>query len=148
LAWLAADRATMVCQRAGDEMLAALATGHVAAALSSLGRVRSALEISVSVAHPVAPRDDHDATPQRLSVYGMVLLRGALAAASLRDAHTVRELLAAADAAAKEVGDENFYWTSFGPTNVAFYQVAAEVELGDAARALRTHDGIDPGGFA
>ena len=148
LAWLAADRATMVCQRAGDAMLAALATAQVAAALSALGRGRSALEISVSVAHQVAPRDDHDATPQRLSVYGMVLLRGALAAARLGDGHTVRELLAAADAAAKEVGDENFYWTSFGPTNVAFYQVAAEVELGDAARALRTHDGIDPGGFA
>lgn len=148
LAWLAADRATMVCQRAGDELLAALATEQVAAALSALGRVRSALEISVSVANQVAPRDDHDATPQRLSVYGMVLLRGALAAARLGDALTVRELLAAAEAAAKEVGDENFYWTSFGPTNVALCQVAAEVELGEAARALRTSDGIDPSGYA
>jgi len=149
LAWIAADRATMVCQRAGDELLAALATEQVAAALSALGRVRSALEISVSVAHQLAPRDDHDETPQRMSVYGMVLLRGALAAARLGDAYTVRELLAAADAAAKEVGaDENFYWTSFGPTNVALYQVAAEVELGEAARALRTSDGIDPSGYA
>jgi transcriptional regulator with XRE-family HTH domain len=148
LAWLAADRATMVCRRAGDELLAALATDQVAAALSALGRVRSALEISVSVAHQVAPRDGHDATPQRLSVYGMVLLRGALAAARLRDASTVRELLAAAEAAAKEVGDENFYWTSFGPTNVAFYRVATEVELGEGARAVQTHDEIDPGGFA
>ncbi len=148
LAWLAADRATMVCQRAGDELLAALATDQVAAALSALGRVRPALEISVNVANQVAPRDDHHATPQRLSVYGLVLLRGALAAARLGDASTVRDLLAAAEAAAKEVGDENFYWTSFGPTNVAFYQVAAEVELGEAARALRTHDGIDPSGYA
>jgi transcriptional regulator with XRE-family HTH domain len=148
LAWLAADRATMVCQRAGDELLTALSTDQVAAALSALGRVRPALEISVSIAEQVAPRDDEDATPQRLSVYGMVLLRGALAAARLGHATTVRDLLSAAEEAAKKVGDENFYWTSFGPTNVAFYQVAAEVELGEAARALRTHSGIDPDGYA
>jgi transcriptional regulator with XRE-family HTH domain len=148
LAWLAADRATMVCRRAGDELLAALATDQVAAALFALGRVRPALEISVNIANQVAPRDDRDATPEQLSVYGMVLLRGALAAARLGDAATVRELLGAAEEAAKEVGDGNFYWTSFGPTNVAFYQVAAEVELGEAARALRTHDGIDPEGYA
>jgi Predicted transcriptional regulators len=148
LAWLAADRATMVCQRAGDELLAALATDQVAAALSALGRVRPALEISMTVANQVAPEDTHRATPQHLSVYGMVLLRGALAAARLGDAYTVRELLAAAEAVAKEVGDENFYWTCFGPTNVALFQVAAEVELGEAARALRTNDGIDPDGYA
>jgi len=148
LAWLAADRATMVCQRAGDELLSALATDQVAAALSALGRVRPALEISMTVANQVAPEDHHNATPERLSVYGMVLLRGALAAARLGDAYTVRELLAAAEAVAKEVGDGNFYWTCFGPTNVALFQVAAEVELGEAARALRTSDGIDPDGYA
>jgi len=60
----------------------------------------------------------------------------------------VRELLAAAEAVAKDVGDGNFYWTCFGPTNVALYQVAAEVELGEAARALRTSEGIDPDGYA
>lgn len=148
LAWLAADRATMVCQRAGDELLAALATEQVAAALSALGRVRPALEISMTVANQVAPEDHHNAPPERLSVYGMVLLRGALAAARLGDAYTVRELLAAAEAVAKDVGDGNFYWTCFGPTNVALYQVAAEVELGEAARALRTSEGIDPDGYA
>jgi transcriptional regulator with XRE-family HTH domain len=148
LAWLAADRATMVCQRAGDELLSALATDQVAAALSALGRVRPALEISVNIANELAPRDGVDATPQRLSVYGMVLLRGALAAARLGNGAAVRDLLGAAEEAAKKVGDENFYWTSFGPTNVAFYQVAAEVALGEAARALRTHSGIDPDGYA
>jgi len=148
LAWLAADRATMVCQRAGDELLAALSTDQVAAALSALGRVRPALEISVSIANQVAPREEADASPQRLSVYGMVLLRGALAAARLGNGTAVRNLLDAAESAAKKVGDGNFYWTSFGPTNVAFYQVAAEVELGEAERALRTHSGIDPEGYA
>jgi transcriptional regulator with XRE-family HTH domain len=145
LAWLAADRATMVCQHAGDELLAALATARVAGALAALGRMRPALEISVNTANQIAPREGLDATPQRLSVYGMVLLQGAMAAARLGDSATVRDLLAAAEEAAKQVGgDENFYWTSFGPTNVAFHRVAAEVELGDGARALQASDEIDP----
>jgi transcriptional regulator with XRE-family HTH domain len=147
LAYLCADRATGVCQRAGDELLAALSTDQVAAALSALGRVRSALELSVSMAEYLAPRHDQDATPQRLSVYGMVLLRGALAAARLGDAVTMRRLLATAQEAAAKVGEGNHYWTSFGPTNVAFYQVAAEIELGEGDRALRTHSGIDPEGY-
>ena len=94
LAWLAADRATMVCQRAGDELLAALATERVAGALAALGRIRPALEINVNIANQIAPREGVDATPQRLSVYGMVLLQGAMAAARLGDSATVRDLLA------------------------------------------------------
>jgi hypothetical protein len=148
LAWIAADRAAMVCQRAGEELLAALATDQVAAALFALGRDQPALEISMCMAEQVFPRDERDATAQRLSVYGTLQLRGALAAARLGDATTVRDLLSAAEEAAKKVGDENHYWTSFGPTNVAFCQVAAEVELGEAARALRTHNGIDAAQYA
>jgi transcriptional regulator with XRE-family HTH domain len=149
LAWLAADRAIMVCQRAEDDLLSALATVRVAGALSALGRSRPALEIDVNVAHQIAPRDGVDASPERLSVYGLVLLQGSIAAARLGDSATVRDLLAGAEEAAKQVGgDDNHYWTSFGPTNVAFHQTAAEVEMGDGARAVRTHDGIDPLGFA
>src|SRR5262249_38737445 len=126
LAWLAADRAAMICKGVGEELLAALAAEQGAGALSSLGRIRPALEISIGIANQVVPRNDADATPERLSVYGISLLQGAMAAARLGDAAMVRELLAAADEAAAQVGDENFYWTAFGPTNVAFYRVAAE----------------------
>jgi transcriptional regulator with XRE-family HTH domain len=149
LAWLAADRAIMVCHRAGDDLLTALATVRVAGALSALGRSRPALEINVNVAHQIAPREGEDATPQRLSVYGLVLLQGSIAAARLGDSATVRDLLAGAEEAAKQVGgDDNHYWTSFGPTNVAFHRTSAEVELGDGARAVATHEAIDPLGFA
>lgn len=146
LAWLAADRAMLVCQSTGDHLLSALATEQVAAALLALGRVRPALELSMAIAHQIKPAED-DLNAERLSVYGTVLMRAVLAAARLGDTSTVRELLGQAEMAAKKVGDENHLWTSFGPTNVAFCQVAAEVELGDAARALRTHDGIDHDGY-
>jgi hypothetical protein len=62
---------------------------------------------------------------------------------------TVRDLLAGADEAARLIGsDQNHYWTSFGPTNVAFHRAAAEVEMGEGAKAVQTHDAIDPLGFA
>jgi transcriptional regulator with XRE-family HTH domain len=149
LAWLAADRAIMVSQRAGDDLLSALATVRVAGALSSLGRSRPALEINVNVANLIAPRAGLDATPERLSVYGIVLLQGTIAAARLGDSATVRDLITGAEEAAKQVGgDDNHYWTSFGPTNVAFHRTAAEVEMGDGAKAVHTHESIDPHGFA
>jgi transcriptional regulator with XRE-family HTH domain len=149
LAWLAADRAIMVCQRAADDLLSALATVRVAGALSALGRSRPALEINVNVAHQIAPGEGVDATPERLSVYGIVLLQGTIAAARLGDSATVRDLIGGAEEAAKQVGgDDNHYWTSFGPTNVALHRTAAEVEMGDGARAVQTHESIDPVGFA
>jgi len=149
LAWLAADRSIMVCQRADDELLTGLATTRVANALCALGRFRTALEINVNIASQIAPADGRDATPQRFSVYGLLLLQGVMAAARLGDSATVRDLLGGADEAAKQLdGDDNHYWTSFGPTNVAFHKVAAEVEMGEGGRAVETHEQIDPILFA
>ena len=55
----------------------------------------------------------------------------------------------AAEEAAKQLGgDDNHYWTCFGPTNVAFHRAAAEVEMGDGGPAVETHEAIDPLGFA
>ncbi|MBX6723960.1 MAG: transcriptional regulator, partial [Dactylosporangium sp.] len=88
-------------------------------------------------------------TPQRLSVYGTLLLQGAMAAARGGDGATVRDLLHGAEDAAKRVGeDENHYWTCFGPTNVKLHRAAAAVELGDAALAVEIHDALDPVAFA
>lgn len=149
LAWLAADRAIMVCQRADDELLSGLATVRVANALSALGRFRPALEINVNIANHLAPGDGKDATPERLSVYGILLLQGAIAAARLHDTATVRDLIDAADEAAKQLdGDENYYYTAFGPTNVAFHRASADVEMGEGGRAVEVHDAIDPMRFA
>lgn len=150
LAWLAADRAIMVCQRAEDDLLSGMAVLRVANALTALGRFRAALEINVNIASHVAPDGTHrEATPQRLSVYGMLLLQAAMSAARLGDSATVRDLMAGAAEAAKQLGgDDNHYWTNFGPTNVAFHSVAADVELGEGWRAVQTHDALDPIAFA
>ena len=149
LSWLAADRSIAVSQRAGDQLLAGCATYRVASALLALGRARPALEVNVNIANRLAPgADDETTTPERLSVYGMLLLQGGMAAARIGDSSTVRDLMGGAEDAARSVGvDANHYWTSFGPTNVQLHRAAAAVELGEGRAAVDIHDSLDPVGF-
>jgi transcriptional regulator with XRE-family HTH domain len=148
LAWLAADRAVTVAQRAGDELLAGMATFRVGLALLAMGRSRPALELNVSVANRLAPAEGRGADPKRLSVFGMLLLQGAMAAAKLGHSATAEDLLCAAEDAAQRLGaDHNHYWSSFGPTNVQLHRVAAAVEMGDGAQAVAQHR-ICPQGLA
>jgi transcriptional regulator with XRE-family HTH domain len=147
LSWLAADRSIAVSQRAGDQLLAGLASYRVGSALLSLGRMRPALEVNVNIANRLAPGQDH--THERLSVYGMLLVNGAMAAARIGDSATVRDLIAGAEQAAIEMGgDHNHYWTSFGPTNVQLHRAAAAVELGDGRSAVECHERLDKDCFA
>ncbi len=144
LGWLAADRSIAVSQRAGDQLLAGVATSRVALALRALGRHRSALEVNVNIANRLCPGAEQS-SPDRLSVYGFLLLQGAVAAACLGDSATMHDLLTAADDAAQGVGaDANHYWSSFGPTNVLLHRAAAAVELGEGGAALAVHEAIDP----
>jgi transcriptional regulator with XRE-family HTH domain len=145
--WLAADRAVGVSHRAGDPLLAGVATTRVANAMLALGRSHPALDLNVQVAHRLAP-SGAEATPERLSVYGHLLLQGAMAAARAGDLATSRDLLRAADEAAERLGrDANHYWTVFGPTNVALHRAAAAVDLGEHGTAVRVHEELDPDGF-
>ncbi|MGG7380583.1 hypothetical protein ACQ7B2_18175, partial [Escherichia coli] len=82
----------VACQRAGDDLLSGLAVARVATALAALGRFRPALEINVNIASQLAPGNGLEATPERLSVYGILLLQAAMAAARLGDAATVKDL--------------------------------------------------------
>ena len=148
LAWLAADRSLAMAQRIGHELLAGVATFRIGMALLAMNRARSAMEVNISVANRIAPTGQ-SATPGRLSVYGMLLLQGAMAAARLGDAATVRDLLDEAERAATEMGEDgNHYWSSFGPTNVQLHRVAAYVELGECRNAVATHERLDQRGFA
>ncbi|MGH3320051.1 MAG: hypothetical protein ACRDN9_07700 [Streptosporangiaceae bacterium] len=79
-----------------------------------------------------------------LSIYGSLLLRGAIAASSVGDRSTALELLGEATDAARHVGgDDNRRWTAFGPTNVCQHWVNASVALGDAGTAVEHARSID-----
>jgi len=149
LSWLAADRSVAVSRRAGDPLLAGVAMCRVGSSLLALGRARPALEVNVNIANRLAPGNGEPSTPAHLSVYGMLLLGGAMAAARLGDSATVRDLVGGADEAARALGgDYNHYWTCFGPTNVQLHKAAAAVELGEGRVAVETHEKIDGDGFA
>ncbi|MGH7610375.1 MAG: XRE family transcriptional regulator, partial [Candidatus Dormibacteria bacterium] len=82
-------------------------------------------------------REVQEQTPDSLSVYGSVLLRGAIAAAQHDERGTAHEMLAEATDAARRVGtDANLRGTAFGPVNVQMHHVNVAVTLGDAGTAI------------
>jgi hypothetical protein len=88
--------------------------------------------------------DTHNPTHQQLSVFGSLLLRGAIAAALAGDRAGALELLDEADKAATPFGeDRNHRWTAFGPTNVLLHRVHVAVTLGDAGTALEHARAVD-----
>ena len=97
-------------------------------------------EVAVSTAGAAVRRmDDLMAQPtgDELSVYGALLLIGAVAAARLGDRHKVAELLTEAEAAADRLGyDGNHQWTAFGPANVLCHRANIALRLGDAGTAI------------
>jgi len=83
-------------------------------------------------------------TPESLSVYGSVLLRGALAAAQHDDRTTAHEMLTeAADTARRLGSDANLCGTAFGPVNTQMHQVNVAVTVGDAGTAIDLARHID-----
>jgi transcriptional regulator with XRE-family HTH domain len=149
LAWVAADRAVAHAVRGTDELLVGPAKARVGRSLLALGRPRPALEVGLHTAGQFAPDGNGSTTPQRLSVYGTLLLDAAMAAAQLGDRATVRDLVHGAEHVAAELGgDFNHYWTCFGPTNVQLYKAAAAVHLGDGRAAIDTHESLDGARFS
>jgi hypothetical protein len=88
-------------------------------------------------------------TPDSLSVYGAVLLRGAEAAAQAGERETATDLLREADETAQRLGfDGNLRRTAFGPINAKLYRVNLSVILGDAGGAIDTARKVDLGKIA
>jgi transcriptional regulator with XRE-family HTH domain len=148
LAWLAADRSVSSSRDAQDELLFASAIAQVAAALTALGRPRPAFEICVTVAGRITTANSVD-WAKALSVYGFLLMRAAMAAAKLGDSMAVTDLVTAAEAAARRLGrEEHHYAATFGPVALLLHRVAVDVELGEMARAVATHEELVCGTFA
>jgi hypothetical protein len=149
LAWVAADRAVTQAVRGRDRLLVGPAKARVGSSFLARGRPRPALELGLHTAGQFAPDGNGTPTPERLSVYGTLLLEAALAAAHLGDGATTRDLVLAAEGVAAELGgDLNHYWTCFGPTNVQLCKAAAAVHLGDGRAAIATHETLDIDSFA
>jgi len=136
LAWLAADRSVQAAHASQSPLMIGSSSRIITHALMDDGRHRAATDN----ARAAALRMDADLSnpsPDELSVYGALLLRGAIAAAHTGNRHAIAELLDEADEAGRRMGhDGNHMWTAFGPNNVLCHRVNAALRLGDAGTAI------------
>jgi hypothetical protein len=145
LAALAADRSMRAAQASGDPVTIGASARIITHTLMSGGHLPAA----VSAASSHAARLDHDmepATPDSLSVYGALLLRGSVAAAQQGNRGIAHELLGEADEAARRLrmdADGNLRGTAFGPANAMVHRVNIAVTLGDAGTAIDVARRVD-----
>jgi transcriptional regulator with XRE-family HTH domain len=144
VAWLAADRAMHTALAVNDTVALARATRSVARAMTGTGQRDDAITVLVGMADRMRPEL---AARERelLSLYGMLLLPAAIAAAGQDDGDLALAMHEEAEAAAARMGPRHeSHQTIFGPTNVAIHRIAALVRLHEAGRALEYARGIDP----
>jgi tetratricopeptide (TPR) repeat protein len=133
LSWIAAERAMRAADESGDPLVLASAARAATHALLAVGRYEDALSLGETAARWLAPQVA-DGDPEALSLFGMLHLRTAVAAARHQDRATAAELLGRAARAAEQLGvDANYWQTGFGPTNVELHRLSAGLDLGDVA---------------
>jgi tetratricopeptide (TPR) repeat protein len=136
LAWIAAERAMHAADIADDPLVLASAARSGTHALLATGRFEDALELGDAAAKYLEPRM-REGDPGALSLYGMLHLRAAVAAARNQERATANELLSKAEDAAALLGrDANYWQTGFGPRNVQLHQLSASLDLGDVAHVV------------
>lgn len=147
LAWIAAERAMQAADQADDPLVLASAARSGTHALLAVGRFDDALELGDAAARWLAPRMK-DGDPAALSLFGMLHLRAAVAAARHQDRATANELLRRAEGAAAQLGEDGNYWqTGFGPTNVQLHRIAAGLDLGDVQYVVEHGAEVDTAGL-
>lgn len=143
LAWIAAERAMHAADQADDPLVLASAARAGTHALLAVGRFEDALNLGNTAAEWLRPQVAKN-DPNALSLYGMLYLRTAVAAARHQDRRTAVELLDRADAAAEQLGeDANYWWTGFGPTNVELHRLSAALDLGDVDYVAEHGPGVN-----
>lgn len=129
ISWLAAERAMRAADESGDPLVLASAARSGTHALLANGRYDDALELGNTTSAWLSARVDAS-DPAALSLLGTMHLRAAIAAARHQDRATATSLLDRAEALADQLGsDENYWQTSFGPTNVLLHRLSAELDL-------------------
>jgi len=136
LAWLAADRSMRAAAFSQQPLAVGSSARIITHALMADGHFGAATTIASTYAQRLAA-DVRSPTPESLSVYGSLLLRGALAAAQGEDRDGTMTLLNEAGQAGSRLGsDYNHRWTAFGPANVLLHRINVAVRLGDAGAAI------------
>lgn len=141
LPWIAAERSMAAADLSEDDLLIAAAAWRLAVVLRHNGRLLEATDLPLAAASALRPSLAQ--SPGHASLYGALMLKGAVGAASLGDHPAVRDHLRECEIAAELTGDRNDYWLAFGPTNVAIHRVWLATEMGDPTQALRLATHVD-----
>jgi tetratricopeptide (TPR) repeat protein len=143
LAAIAADRSARSATASGDPVMLAASARLITHMLMGSGHAEPAAELATRAAQRLSA-DISQPDGRALSVYGALLLRGAVAAAASNDRDNARRLLDEAEDAARRLGrEDNAQWTAFGPTNVAQHRVHVAMVLGDAGTAVHLARQVD-----
>lgn len=140
LPWVAAERSMSAAERTGDPLLIGGGAWRLAVVLRHAGRLVESTDVPVAAADALR---SEMSSPQAHSVYGSLMLKGAVGAATLGDHKTAWDCFAEASRAADVIGDRNDYWFAFGPTNIAIHRVWLALELGDPAQAIDQASHVD-----
>ncbi|HET9254311.1 MAG TPA: helix-turn-helix domain-containing protein [Pseudonocardiaceae bacterium] len=136
LGWIAADRGIQIAEQTGDLTLIGSAARRVAHALSATYQSNDAVRLVKSAASRLEPHF-HGAGPAFVSAYGMLLLKGSIAAAQFYQAADVRDLQDEALTVALRLNtDSNEHWSAFGTTNVLVYRVSALADMHSGGRVI------------
>lgn len=146
--WIAADRAISAGERCGDRsliMAGQLRMGHTFVNSSEDELALHVLRQAVALAKTLPS----DADTGLVSLTGACALLLSVLEARRGNAEEAHRHLRVATGLARHLGaDRNDHGTEFGPTNVKLHQVAVEVELGNAAEALRLARPVDASGLS
>lgn len=147
LAWIAARRGLTSAEHSEDSAVIGSLLRSTIHALHSQGRHADSTAMT-SKASDYLRRGLDPKAPGIVSIYGTLLLPGAVAAARAGDRTTAAEYLDEADEMATHLGaDANHLWTAFGPTNVKIHRVVAAMALGDVPIALKLIPTVDTTGL-
>lgn len=147
LAWIAAQRGLSAAEHAEDPAVIGSLLRSVIHSLHSDGRAEDSRDLTRRAADYVR-NQVVSADPRTVSIYGTLMLPGAVAAARVGDRDTAREYLSEAEDMADLLGqDANHLWTAFGPTNVQLHRVTTAMSLGDVQIALDLIPQIDVSGL-
>ena len=145
LGWVAADRSIQIAEQTGDLTLIGSAARRVAHALSATHQSDDAVELVKSATNRLEPHL-RNADPAFVSAYGMLLLKGSIAAARLHQATDVRDLQNEALAVAGRLEtDRNEHWSAFGTTNVLVHRVSALADMQSGGRVIEAAADISYG---
>ncbi|WP_166844017.1 XRE family transcriptional regulator [Isoptericola sp. BMS4] len=144
IAWVAAERGILAAEAADDARLRLSLLRTAAFAMAVAGHHGDAL---TSIAAAIDSfRSGMARSSASASVYGTILLTGAVLAAGHGEPRLAATYLDESQHAADAVGtDRNDLWTAFGPTNVAIHCANVAAALGDMDTVLSVGGGLDVG---